>query len=350
MVKIVTDNDSGSGVIYKVDPASGAALILTNRQLVESASRLSAVVIEKDVVTYDATVRGFDGNVDLAVLQICCNMSFSVAQLANSGSVSPGDRVYALGYLPGENSIRVTEGIVSAAEYSPVHQSFIIQTEAAPDPGNRGGPLIRVDGMVVGINTSEVGYDHDGRTVEEANVAIETTTVLKLLPELERGTVTVQLTPTVEPTPRHVQGRTLSMRVEAPIIQDAVHYVGLDTTGRKYDWAIEPVNSGTKIAVVEVTIINATSDSVLFVVNRDAAELRLKEVIEGVKPIDVIDRAVPTSSFNPEWGYPGFIPIWGSLTLNTNEQVQGHMVFEIPGDATVQEFRWQASDTMSIRY
>ena len=73
-------------------------------------------------------------------------------------------------------------------------------------------------------------------------------------------------TPTVEPNPRYVQGRTLWMRAEKPVIQAAVHYVGLDTAGRQHNWAIDPVNPGTNIAVVEVTIINATSGSVRLIV------------------------------------------------------------------------------------
>ena len=151
--------------------------------------------------------------------------------------------------------------------------------------------------------------------------------------------MTRQPTPTVEPTPHYVQGRTLAMRAETPIIQDAVHYVGLDTTGKQHNWAIDPVNSGTKIAVVEVTIINATSGSVHLVVDRDAAELWLRDVSEGVKPVNVIDRAIPTDSYNPGLNFAGFIPIWGSLTLNSNEQIHGYMVFEVPEGATPREFR-----------
>ena len=154
----------------------------------------------------------------------------------------------------------------------------------------------------------------------------------------------------VEPNPLYVQGRNLWMRADKPIIQDAVHYVGRDTAGNQHAWAIEPVRSGTRIAVVEVTIINATSSSVRLVVDRDAAELRLRDVSQGVKPVDVIEKAVPTTSYDPTLDYAGFVPIWGSITLNSNEQILGHMVFEIPVGAPPLEFRWRASDTMYVRY
>ena len=150
--------------------------------------------------------------------------------------------------------------------------------------------------------------------------------------------------------PLYVQGRTLWMRAEHPVIQDAVHYEGLDTAGNQHVWAIDPVTSGTRIAVVEVTIINATSGSVRLVVDVNAAELRLRDINQGVKPINVIDRAAPTDTYNPNLDYEGFIPVWGSLTLNSNEQIKGHMVFEVPDGATPREFRWRATDTMTVRY
>ena len=200
MVKIVTDSVTGSGVIYDVDSATGVALILTNRHVIEGASRISAVVT--DTVRYDATLRGFDGDVDLAVLRICCNTGLSSAQLVKSGSVAIGDRVYALGYPLGANSIRVTEGIVSASEYSAVYGAYIIQTDAALNPGNSGGPLIRSDGLAAGINTARKEQSDSGRPVEGTGYAIAARTVLTRLPDIERGAVTVIPSPTVIPTPR----------------------------------------------------------------------------------------------------------------------------------------------------
>ena len=150
--------------------------------------------------------------------------------------------------------------------------------------------------------------------------------------------------------PLYVQGRTLWMRAEKPIFQDAVHYVGLDTSGQQHEWAIEPVDSNTVMAIVEVTIINATSGSVRLVVDGDAAEVRLVDVNDGVKPVDVIDRASPTDSYSQALSFDDFIPVWGSLTLNSNEQIHGHMVFEVPDGASIREFRWRATDTMSVRY
>ena len=215
MVKIVTNSGTGSGVIYEVDARSGAALILTNRHVIEGASRISAVVT--DTVSYEATLRGYDGNVDLAVLRVCCNAGFSAAKLVESGDVAIGDRVYALGYPLGVNSIRATEGIVSALEFDTRFSAYIIQTDAAINPGNSGGPLIRDDGMVVGINTASVDQTLSGRPVEGTGYAIAARTVLTRLPDLERGVATVLPTPTVKPTTRatpHPGGRFRQFRLD----------------------------------------------------------------------------------------------------------------------------------------
>ena len=242
VVKIVANDSTWSGVIYKVDSASGAALILTNRHAIDGASRITVVVA--DAVSYEATQLGYDEDVDVAVLRICCNKRFSHAQLVKSGGVAIGDRVYALGY-PFANSIRVTEGIVWTSEYSDFFGPFSIQgayiiefgteTHHTLYPWYSGGPLISTAGMVVGINRAKWGQLPD--PILWRGFAVSTRTVLELLPDLERGKVTRQPTPTIHPTPtverppHYVQGRTLSMRAEKPIIQDAVHYVGLDTTG-----------------------------------------------------------------------------------------------------------------------
>ncbi len=148
----------------------------------------------------------------------------------------------------------------------------------------------------------------------------------------------------------YVQGRTLWMRAERPVIQDAVYYQGLDTAQQQRLWAITPIDTGAEIAVVEVTVINATSGSVQLIVDGDAAEVRLRDASEPVKPIQVIERSVSTDSYRKDLEYSGFLPIWGSLTINEGEQIHGHMAFEVPEGSTIREFRWRAADAMTVRY
>ncbi len=148
----------------------------------------------------------------------------------------------------------------------------------------------------------------------------------------------------------YVQGRTLWMRAERPVVQDAVHYKGKDTAGNTHDWAVTPLDVGTDIAVVEVTIINATSGSVVLVVDETAAELRLEDIHEPVRPVLILARSQPTDNYRSDLAYPEFIPIWGSLTINEGHQVQGHMAFEVPEGANIREFRWRATDSMTVRY
>ena len=175
VVKIVTDRGIGSGVIYEVDMASGEARVLTSRHVIDRATEISIVVSDTD--SYDATLHGFVGDVDLAVLGICCNMNFTPAQLVEAGGIAKGDRVYALGYPSGSNSVRVTEGIVSASEYDDDFGAYIIEADAAVNPGNSGGPLVRADGNVVGI-IKGVRIDSRGRPGYGTGVAIATSNFL----------------------------------------------------------------------------------------------------------------------------------------------------------------------------
>ena len=346
VLKIVASTSTGSGFIYNVNGQT--ASVITNRHVVEGATSIHVIYEDS---TFQAEYVSTDPVRDLAVIEVCCSRSFKPLVIGDYSDAKLGSDVYALGFPLGLDTVRVTAGVVSGLDYLPDADEYWIQTDAALNPGNSGGPLVLADGEVVGVNTLGIRYSQGGRPLDGVGFAISARTVDEALPGMEktRRAFTAP-TPTVEPNPRYVQGRTLWMRAEKPVIQAAVHYVGLDTAGRQHNWAIDPVNPGTNIAVVEVTIINATSGSVRLIVDRDAARLRLRDVNEGVKPIDVIEWAAPTNSYDPILDYAGFTPIWGSLTLDSNEQIHGHMVFEIPDGATPSEFRWRASDIMSVRY
>ncbi len=195
VVRVVTGTGTGSGVIYRVDTGARSARVLTNYHVIESSDSIRVIV--DGAGSYRATLLGYDGEVDLAVLEICCSADFTAAGLADPGSVSLGDQVYALGYPLGATSIRVTAGIVSALEYDSRFSRHQIQTDAALNPGNSGGPLILAGGGVIGINTSVIRETRGGRSVEGFGFAISTRTVLSSLPDLERGSVTA--TPTATP-------------------------------------------------------------------------------------------------------------------------------------------------------
>ncbi len=137
----------GSGAI--VDPEG---LILTNNHVIEDAARIRVVMA--DGSEWTATVVGADPPTDLAVLRIQAeDRAFPWLPIGDSEEVRVGDWVLAIGNPLG-NSHSVTAGIVSAKGrvLGGDYQDFI-QTDAAINRGNSGGPLVNLDGQLVGVNS-----------------------------------------------------------------------------------------------------------------------------------------------------------------------------------------------------
>ena len=148
----------------------------------------------------------------------------------------------------------------------------------------------------------------------------------------------------------YVSGRTLYLRSELPKVQRHVEYDAPISTGEVVRWAISPTGDGTDLVIVEVTLINATSGAVQMVVDRDAAELRIVDSV-GVKPVNLLERSYSVEvDPSSRWHIPDFRAMWGSYTLNRNEQLSGHLVFEVPAGSEFSEFRWAAGDSPRVSY
>ena len=197
VVRIQTGAGSGSGVIFETQGQTG--YVITNHHVVEGASLVSVIV--NDSTTYRGTVLGVDSVRDLAVVSICCG-SFRTLSFGNADRLEPGDEVVAIGYaldLSGEASI--TRGIVSAIRYDSLHQSDVIQTDAAINPGNSGGPMLSLSGEILGINTYRIDESNSGRTAEGLGFAISETTVQSRIPTLKTAAARPTPTPTRRPQP-----------------------------------------------------------------------------------------------------------------------------------------------------
>jgi S1-C subfamily serine protease len=153
VVRIETDRGGGSGVLFTPD-----GLALTNDHVVGASARLAAML--PDGRRFRADVVGRDADTDLAVLRVSADGAVPWAVLGNSQAVRVGQIAIAIGNPFGFQH-SVTAGVVSALGRSLRARSGrliddIIQTDAALNPGNSGGPLVTSSGEVIGINTATV--------------------------------------------------------------------------------------------------------------------------------------------------------------------------------------------------
>ena len=158
----------GSGFIINEE-----GYILTNYHVVKGAQEIS-VTLSNDVTT-TAQVVNYDENQDVAMIKIT-DESVEIpatVELGDSDALQPGEEVIAIGTpLSTELSSTVTKGIISATSRSVAVESGVtmnlIQTDAAINAGNSGGPLVNTKGEVVGINSSKIS----GEAVEGIGFSI----------------------------------------------------------------------------------------------------------------------------------------------------------------------------------
>ncbi len=169
---------SGSGVIITQD-----GHIVTNNHVIEGAS--SVFVIYSNGERADATVVGADPVTDIAVLKLNGKPP-AVASFGDSSALQLGESVIAIGSPLGNYRGSVTVGVVSGLNRTVqgTAQDSLIQTDAAINHGNSGGPLINLAGQIVGINTLVVRDSTSGDQAEGLGFAVPSNTVRSVAEQL----------------------------------------------------------------------------------------------------------------------------------------------------------------------
>ena len=157
-IKAVTASggDEGTGIVL-----NDKGLILTNAHVVAGATSLTVAADGSSSTTRSATLVGEEANDDLALIKVDpSGLGLKPLSLASAKNVQVGDAVYAIGNPYGLEET-LTRGIVSAlgrtiSAPDGAKITGAIQTDAALNPGNSGGPLVNMQGEVVGLNTATI--------------------------------------------------------------------------------------------------------------------------------------------------------------------------------------------------
>ncbi len=143
VVSIITDVGQGTGFII-----SDEGYIVTNAHVLVGGKKVNAITSDQQIIS--AQLLGYNSNFDVALLKISGN--YNSLTLADSDDVAIGEKVIAIGN-PYGLQFSVSQGIVSAVHRPGISgENVYIQTDAALNQGNSGGPLINKKGEVIGIN------------------------------------------------------------------------------------------------------------------------------------------------------------------------------------------------------
>ncbi len=157
---------SGTGFVYEIN--DGKAYILTNSHVIEGTNSVTVTLTDGNVL--ETNVIGANSYEDIAVLEINEEDVLKVAELGSSEDLLIGDTSFAVGApLDSAFSWTVTRGIISGKDRfvevsttdssTPDYVMKVLQTDAAINSGNSGGPLCNSNGEVIGINTLKLASD-----------------------------------------------------------------------------------------------------------------------------------------------------------------------------------------------
>ena len=232
--------------------------ILTNEHVITNAWR--PVVILNDGRELSARIVNFDQLADIALLKVEAELK----PLNMADNVEVGEEVVALGYPFGMQHLTTTIGLVSATpNYNGV---AYIQTDAAVNLGGSGGPLMNLEGEVVGMNTAGLPKAF----AEGINFAIGFNTLTASITKMKPS-----LPPTLSAIGRTYQGPILHLTLEEVITVPEVAYTEEpDKASLKTDYIILP-SEGNELVLIRARLGNHAATRVQLDIDAQPAELRM---------------------------------------------------------------------------
>ncbi len=262
----------GTGIIF-----DESGYVLTNYHIIAGCSSCSVRVMDENGVErpLDALLVGGDEEQDLAVLKIE-GENLTAASFGISDRLSVGDKVYAIGN-PLELRNTFTDGIISAINRDMDVDGVamtLLQTNAALNSGNSGGPLINQYGQVVGINTIKMmsGYD----TIEGLGFAIPTSVANRWVNELiQYGKILPQpaLGVTILKTPEILPDGSVALRIQTVTPDSSAGKIGLEEGDCLVSFNGQEVKSVEEVLAIRRTL--SVGDNVPLRIWRDGAYLDL---------------------------------------------------------------------------
>ncbi len=290
----------GSGFIF-----DKSGYIVTNSHVIEDASKIFVQLANGD--EFVATVIGIDDETDLAVIRIDAGRELPVLDFGDSGAARVGDWVLAFG-SPFGLANTVTAGIISQLNRETPNTTMrpfqkFIQTDAAINRGNSGGPLVNMNGEVIGVNSQIATSNGDSNGIGFALPATEATRVLRQIVEfgrVRRGYLGVNMD-SVKPEFAKVYGLPEARGAVITNIsnkQSAAAVAGLlpgdivlEVDGRKVSDAqdlIEKIAAGTPEQIVQMSILREIGQGL----ERKVISVKLGERPSTTRPPPNADRRV----------------------------------------------------------
>lgn len=318
VVSVLTDISGGSGFVI-----SENGYVVSNYHVVEGASMLQVVTYDGQI--YDAELIGYDETNDVSLMKIEAE-GLSCVTFGSSDDLVVGDQVVAVGNALGELAATLTVGYVSGKDRIVSTDGSAInmlQTDAAINSGNSGGPLFNMNGEVIGITTAKyTGESASGAIIEGIGFAIPIDDVLGMIEDLQEY--------------GYITGAFLGVMVrdvEATVIQNYGFPAGayVDSVEKGYcaeRAGIQPMDIIVNLGGYEVRSVSELSralrkfeagDITTVTVFRSGAEVNLTITFDE-KPQDTPQTTPqpsqpPAQETQPEsgdpWWYEYFLPFFG---------------------------------------